>query len=93
MGELKLSVIIESFYNDLSDKLEKVYTNNQNSVLHACKGIMNNEYHNCIRNVWILCGTFNKIEKEWIFRNMNTVADELSKLFDYDDWGVSDKFF
>lgn len=22
---------------------------------------------------------------------MNTVADELSKLYDYDDWGVSDK--
>lgn len=24
---------------------------------------------------------------------MNTVADELSKMYDYDDWGVSDKIF
>lgn len=34
-----------------------------------------------------------QLEIEWIPRNMNTVADELSKIYDYDDWGVSDKIF
>lgn len=44
--ELKaICVLIESLCNDLSGRLVMVYTDNQNSVLIACKGSMNNELH------------------------------------------------
>lgn len=44
--ELKaICVAIESICNDLSGRLVKVYIDNQNSLLIACKGSMNNKLH------------------------------------------------
>jgi hypothetical protein len=34
-----------------------------------------------------------QLELEWIPRNLNSYADELSKIFDYDDWGISERIF
>ncbi|KAK3093064.1 hypothetical protein FSP39_010639 [Pinctada imbricata] len=33
------------------------------------------------------------LDMQWIPRSLNTPADELSKVFDFDDWGVSVQFF
>jgi ribonuclease HI len=33
------------------------------------------------------------LEVEWIPREQNQTADAYSKVFDYDDWSISDKFF
>jgi hypothetical protein len=33
------------------------------------------------------------LEVEWIPREQNQTADAYSKVFDYDDWRISDKFF
>ncbi|KAK3084809.1 hypothetical protein FSP39_019417 [Pinctada imbricata] len=33
------------------------------------------------------------LDMQWIPRSLNTQADELSKVFDFDDWGVSVQFF
>ena len=33
------------------------------------------------------------IDIQWIPRDLNTEADNISKLFDFDDWGVSKEFF
>ena len=33
------------------------------------------------------------IEIQWIPREGNTQADYLSKIIDYEDWGVSEMFF
>ena len=33
------------------------------------------------------------LEVQWVPRSLNTTADSLSKVFDYDDWGVSIAFF
>lgn len=39
-----------------------------------------------------MCGTI-KLEIECISRTMNTIADEFSKIYDYDDWRVSAKSY
>lgn len=56
----------------------------------ACKGSINYEQHQLVLEIFGLCGTI-KLEIEWISRTMNTIADESSKIYDYDDWRVSAK--
>lgn len=34
-----------------------------------------------------------KLELIWIPREQNLIADQLSRIIDYDDWGISDKTF
>ena len=34
-----------------------------------------------------------QLELEWIPRNLNYLADEYSKMFDFDDWSVADEIF
>lgn len=68
---------------DMSGRFVKVYTDNQNSVLIACKGstCMNNELHQLALHMFGLCVAHSiELEIEWIPRNMNTVADELTKV-------------
>lgn len=45
-----------------------------------------NIFSNCIQNQISL-------EVEWIPRSENEVADYLSKMYDYDDWSISDTVF
>ena len=43
-------------------------------------------FNMCLRNSISL-------EVEWVPREENQVADFYSKVFDYDDWSVSDRYF
>ena len=43
-------------------------------------------FNMCLRNSIYL-------EVEWVPREKNQVADFYSKVFDYDDWSVSDRYF
>ena len=87
-------VILESLQTQLSGKLVKVYTDNQNAVRIICKGSMKEELHQLAMRVFGLCvKNAVQLELEWIPRNLNTYADELSKIFDYDDWGISERIF
>ena len=58
------------------------------------KGSMKSELQDIALDVFNICLDNNIVlEIEWIPRDKNIQADELSKIFDFDDWGVSDIIF
>lgn len=93
--ELKaVSNILQSVHNQLSGKLVKIYTDNQNVTKIIRKGSMKSELQDIALDVFNICLDNNIVlEIEWIPRDKNIQADELSKIFDFDDWGVSDIIF
>ncbi|XP_071123255.1 uncharacterized protein [Mytilus edulis] len=93
--ELKaVSNILQSVHNQLSGKLVKIYTDNQNVTKIIRKGSMKSELQDIALDVFNICLDNNIVlEIEWILRDKNIQADELSKIFDFDDWGVSDIIF
>ncbi|VDI17846.1 Hypothetical predicted protein [Mytilus galloprovincialis] len=55
---------------------------------------MKSELRDIALDVFNICLDNNIVlEIEWIPRDKNIQADELSKIFDFDDWGVSDIIF
>ena len=93
--ELKTdSNVLESLYDDLKGKMVKLYTDNQNVVKIVKKGSMKPELQNISLHIFHLCLSYNiLLEVEWIPRDENCEADFLSKMFDFDDWGVSQNIF
>ena len=93
--ELKsICIIIDSLQSFLCGKLVKVYTDNQNVVRIACKGSMNVELQQLAMQIFGICVACSiQLELEWIPRNLNYLADEYSKIFDFDDWSVADEIF
>jgi len=70
------------------------YTDNQPLLSIIRKGSMNNELNELAMKI------FNFLESNtismriyWIPRKENEIADQLSRIVDYDDWGVSYEFF
>jgi hypothetical protein len=58
------------------------------------KGQKVDDGHFGIIEIFNLCIRKNiSIEEEWIPREQNQTADAYSKVFNYDDWSISDKFF
>ena len=93
--ELKtVSNVLESLYDDLKGKMVKLYTDNQNVVKIVIKGSLKPELQNISLHIFHLCLSYNiLLEVEWIPRDENFEADFLSKMFDFDDWGVSQNIF
>ena len=55
---------------------------------------MKPELQNISLHIFHLCLSYNiLLEVEWIPRDKNFEADFLSKMFDYDDWGISQNIF
>ena len=72
----------------------KFYTDNQNVVRIASKGSMCQDLHQLAMSIYGLCLAHSiHMEVQWIPRDLNTVADELSKQFDFDDWSVDELTF
>ncbi|XP_063416210.1 uncharacterized protein LOC134697851 [Mytilus trossulus] len=85
---------ISSFKSDLTGKFVKLYTDNQNVVQIVKKGSMKVELLDIALSLFHICLSHNIfLDVEWIPRDKNTYADYLSKIFDYDDWGVSYQIF
>ncbi|KAK3090119.1 hypothetical protein FSP39_009337 [Pinctada imbricata] len=93
--ELKtICLVLKGLGSDLSGKLVKIYTDNQNVVRIACKGSMKMELHQLALEVLGFCVAHSiRLELAWIPRDLNAYADELSKIFDFDDWEVRDEIF
>ncbi|CAG2209771.1 unnamed protein product [Mytilus edulis] len=86
--------ILESLQLMLCGKLVKLYTDNQNVVKIVQKGSMKLDLQVISLDIFHICLNNNIVlEVEWIPRNENTCADALSKIFDFDDWGVSQNIF
>ncbi|KAK3086407.1 hypothetical protein FSP39_017996 [Pinctada imbricata] len=92
--ELKtIFLVLKGLGSDLSGKLVKIYTDNQNVVRIACKGSMKMELHQLSLEVLGFCVAHSiRLELAWIPRDLNAYADELSKIFDFDDWEVFLRF-
>jgi hypothetical protein len=93
--ELKtVHIILLSLSEYLTEKIVKVFTDNQNVVRIACKGRMIRELHQLAMDIYAACVRHAiKLELQWISRELNSVADGYSKIFDFHDWDVSDRIF
>lgn len=91
---LAIDFALSSFKSKLAGKHVVWYTDSKNCVNIIQKGSMNTDlqemafsiFHNCISNCISL-------QPKWIGRHDNSTADELSRVIDYDDYGVSTEFF
>lgn len=78
----------------LTGKTVKVFTDNQNVVRIACKGSMNRQLHQLAMDIFGACVRHAiQLELQWISRDLNSAPDDYSKIFNFDDWGVSDHIF
>ncbi|VDH92658.1 Hypothetical predicted protein [Mytilus galloprovincialis] len=85
---------ISCFKSELAGKFVKLYTDNQNVVHIVKKGSMKMELQEIALSIFHICLSCDIfLELEWIPRDENYYADYLSKIFDYDDWGVSTHIF
>jgi hypothetical protein len=79
--------LISTFASSL---LVKIDTDNQNVVTNT--GSMKSELQSLAIEIFNLCIRKNiSIEEEWIPPEQNQTADAYSKVFNYDDWSISDK--
>lgn len=85
---------ILSLKSDLSGKLIKLYTDNQNVVQIITKGSMKLDLQENALHIFHLCLSNNiLLDDEWIPRDLNSHADYLRKFFDFDDWGIFQNIF
>ena len=93
--ELKaVFITLFSLQEVFQNRLVKIYTDNQYVVRITNAGSMKSELQSLAIEIFNICIRKNiSIEVEWIPREQNQTADAYSKVFDYDDWSISDKFF
>jgi hypothetical protein len=93
--ELKIVFITLYFLNSFFlICLVKLYANNQNVVRIIRAGSMKSELQDVAIYIFNICLISSiSLEVEWVPREENQVADLYSKVFDYDDWSVSDRYF
>ncbi|VDH97494.1 Hypothetical predicted protein [Mytilus galloprovincialis] len=93
--ELKaVFITLSSLVQCFSNRLVKVYTDNQNVVRIIKAGSMNSKLQDIAIDIFNFCLKLSiSLEVEWIPRNQNQIADIYSKIFDFDDWFVSDLYF
>lgn len=93
--ELKAVLItLMSLCEDFSHRLIKIYTDNQNVIRIVDAGSMKPELQEMSLKIFNFCIKHGiSLEVEWVPRELNQTADYYSKLFDYNDWKVSDFHF
>ena len=72
----------------------KWFTDSQNCVRIVSAGSTKFDLQEQAINIYQLCLKWNiDLDIQWIPRNLNCVADGISKVNCTDNWGVSDEFF
>ena len=85
--EITLKGCVDFFKN----KFVKLLTDNQNverisgSIKKDLQSLAIDIFHFCIQNC--ICLRL----QQWIHREINIIADQNSKIFDFDDWSVADR--
>lgn len=83
-----------SFHRVIEGKTVKWFTDNQNCVKIIESGSMKSDLQEIALGIFQICLSKGiSIDAQWIPRNENLRADYLSKIIDYEDWGVTDEFF
>ncbi|XP_063442680.1 uncharacterized protein LOC134722976 [Mytilus trossulus] len=93
--ELKaIELALISFKNVFEGKTLKWYTDNQNCVKIVKAGSMNEKLQFLALSIFSVCiQKCISIDIQWIPRSQNSQADYISRMVDYEDWGVSNEFF
>ena len=82
------------FKEVLRDKVVKVFTDNKNCESIVSSGSTKPDLHSLALDIFSFCVQNSiSLEVQWIPRTLNAQADAISRIIDYDDWGVSWEFF
>ena len=84
--------VLQSLVHILSNQRVKWFTDNQGVKTIAVKGSMKRELQDVAFDIFKLC-MINSIslEMEWVPRSDNEKADYVSRIVDFDDWGISEE--
>lgn len=89
-----VSFSLQSFASMLQGRVVHWETDNQAVSFIVAKGSRKVHLQKLAVSIYFLCRRNNiHLNLNWIPRDLNTVADEMSKFVDYDDWRTSDGFF
>ncbi|XP_063446947.1 uncharacterized protein LOC134726472 [Mytilus trossulus] len=93
--ELKaIELALFSFKNSFTGKTIKWFTDNQNCVKIVNSGSMKENLHVIAKSIFSFCIQKGiSIDIQWIPRKENEKADYISKMVDFEDWGVTHIFF
>ncbi|CAC5368319.1 unnamed protein product [Mytilus coruscus] len=93
-GELKaIESCLDTLKTKLESKIVKWFTDNQNCVRIIQCGSRKQELHSLAMSIFSICLHRSiSIDIQWIPRNLNTEADSISKIFDFDDWECPQNF-
>ncbi|XP_063419641.1 uncharacterized protein LOC134704601 [Mytilus trossulus] len=85
---------LETFQYQLVGKVVKWFTDCLNCIHIIQTGSSKPDLHQLAMSIFSVC-VKNSIylDIQWIPRDQNVQADSLSRIFDYDDWSVTDEFF
>ena len=93
--ELKaVALSLDAFIEELKFRTVSWFTDNQNVVSIVNKGSKVPELNSIALEIFQKCMLNGiTIDVNWIPRDFNSVADEISKIIDYDDYTVNDDIF
>jgi len=95
LRELKaIHFALTSFKTLVQGKSVKWHSDNQGAVRIVAVGSPHPELHSIALDIFYFCRTNNVIlVPQWVPRELNVSADEISKIVDYDDWYTTLVFF
>ena len=89
-----VDTVLKSSIHHLKGQSIKWYSDNKAVVSILEKGSMKPDLQCIALDIFKFCKSNDiSIDVEWIPRSLNDKADYISKIIDYDDWGVSKSFF
>ena len=84
---------LKPFRASLMGKKVKVFTDSKNAASISAKGSNSLRLHALALEISAYCAAHDiSLEVEWIPRSLNSYADSVSRVIDYDDWAVSTIF-
>ena len=85
---------LQSFKAKVKGKVVKYFIDNQNVATITSKGSTSLGLHSLALKNFQFCLDNNiSMEVEWVPRSLNTFADSISRIVDYDDWALTTDFF
>ena len=85
---------LRSFRASLTGKVVKVFTDSKNAASISAKGSNSFLLHALALEIFAYCAAHDiSLEVEWIPRSLNSYADSVSRVIDYDYYAVSSIFF
>lgn len=83
-----------SYQNLLTGKSVKWFTDNQNCISIVRSGSMKIDLQTLASSIFSVCASKGiSLNIQWVPRSQNVIADYISKMIDWEDWGVTKEFF